>query len=85
MALCLAIVKCVKAEGRVEACEIMAGALEQYALEWPIAPMLGIMDQASFWADMATQDEAKAYALACYNRLTPANKAAFRDYIGGAK
>ncbi|QCO57638.1 hypothetical protein EOK75_18250 (plasmid) [Pseudorhodobacter turbinis] len=85
MALTLAIVKCVKAGYRVEACEIISGALEEYALDMPIAPMFGIMDQASFWADMSTQDEAKAYALACYNRMTPANRAAFLGYVRRAQ
>jgi hypothetical protein len=85
MALCVSIVKCVKAEGRVETREILTGALEEYAFDPNLAPLFGIMEHASFCADMATQNEAKAYSVAYYNRLTPANQAAFRDYIGGAK
>jgi hypothetical protein len=79
MALVLAIVKC----DRLDACEIMEQVLEELALDMPIPPFLGIMDQAAFWADMATQREAKAYALACYNRLTPDNQAAFLNYVQG--
>jgi hypothetical protein len=79
MALVLAIVKC----DRLEACQIMEQVLDELAMDMPISPLFGtsIMRQAVFWSDMATQNEAKAYALACYNRLTPANQAALLHYI----
>jgi len=84
MALCLAIVKFVKAVGHAETCEILAKALVQLSIEMPGAPLFSVMDQATHWAGMATQDEARAYALASYNRMTPRNQAAFLAYVKGS-
>ena len=78
-ALCHAILACDPAD----ACEIMAVAFEDLSIGMPIAPLIGVMDEAGFWADLATQDELKAYTLACFTRMTPRNKAAFLGYIGG--
>ena len=49
----------------------------------PIPPLVGIMDQASFWADFAAPAELDAYAVACVNRMAPRRKAAFLAYVGG--
>ena len=49
----------------------------------PIAPLFNPMDEAAFWADMASAGELKAYALACFTRLSPGNQAAFLDYVQG--
>ena len=46
----------------------------------PIAPFLSYMDEASFWADMATPDELKAYSVACYLRLSARDRMAFHDW-----
>lgn len=78
-ALCHAILACDPAD----ACEIMAVAFADLYIGMPIAPLIGVMDEASFWADLATQDELKAYTLACFTRLTPRNQAAFLGYVGG--
>jgi hypothetical protein len=49
----------------------------------PIAPLFNHMDEASFWADMATPDELDAYALASFNRMAPKRQAAFLGFIQG--
>ena len=41
------------------------------------------MDWARRWAEIASRAERKAYALACYEALAPADQAAFLGYIGG--
>jgi hypothetical protein len=57
---------------------------DELALDMPIAPLFGIMEQAAFWAHMATQDELKAYFAACYSRFNPKNKAAALAFVEGA-
>ena len=47
----------------------------------PIALLFNYMDEAAFWADMASEGELKAYALASFTRLSPDNQAAFLDYV----
>ena len=47
----------------------------------PIAAFGSIMAEASFWADMASAAELKAYALACYSRLSPADQIGFLNYV----
>ena len=47
----------------------------------PIAPLFNTMDEASFWADMASNDELKAYALACFNRMFEPDRVSFLDYV----
>ncbi|MCF3595465.1 hypothetical protein LZG00_15845 [Rhodobacteraceae bacterium LMO-12] len=49
----------------------------------PIAPLYSDMDEAAFWADMASEGELKAYALASFTRLSQGNQAAFLDYVQG--
>lgn len=51
---------------------------------WPIPAFMGrVMEEAGFWADMASRVELKAYALACYRRMTPADQAAFLGFVQG--
>jgi hypothetical protein len=78
-ALCHAIAEC----DPQDACEIMVAAFEDLSIGMPIAPLFSVMDGAGFWADLATQDELKAYTLACFTLMTPRNKAAFLGYVGG--
>ena len=78
-ALCHAILAC----DRADACEIMAVAFEDMSIGMPIAPLFSVMDGAGFWADLATQDELKAYTLSCFNRMSPRNQAAFLGYVRG--
>lgn len=47
----------------------------------PITAFNGVMAEAAFWADMASTAERKAYALACFNRLSVADRAAFLNYV----
>lgn len=53
------------------------------AAGWPVPPLLSIMDEASFWADLALPQELDAYAVACVSRMAPKRKAAFLAYVGG--
>jgi hypothetical protein len=78
--LCLAIAECEPED----AAPILEAALISMTAGAPIPALLGVMDQAAFWADMATPPELDAYALACVNRMAPKRKAAFLAYVGGA-
>lgn len=66
-----------------DAAILMEAALERMAVGAPIAPLLSAMDEAAFWADLASRSEHKAYALACFRRLSSADRAAFLAYVGG--
>jgi len=57
------------------ACELAAPAGQ------PIAPLFNHMDEAAFWADLATPAELDAYALASFNAMHPSRKAAFLDFV----
>ncbi|WP_135058839.1 hypothetical protein [Paracoccus salipaludis] len=58
--------------------------LEELRPGWPQVPFLcGVMEEAGFWADMASRVELKAYCLASYQRMTPADQAAFLGYVQG--
>lgn len=48
---------------------------------FPIVPLDSLMAEAALWADSASPAERKAYALTCYNRLAPADQAAFLAYV----
>ncbi|WP_426036011.1 hypothetical protein [Cypionkella sp. TWP1-2-1b2] len=76
-ALCHAILAC----NRADACEIMAVAFEDLSIGMPIAPLFSVMDEAWFWASVSTQNELKAYTLACFTSMTPRNQAAFLAYV----
>jgi hypothetical protein len=65
----------IAAADRMNEMSVMLGA------GMPTAPLFSHMDQAVFWADLATQAELKAYALACFNRLRPTDQAAFLGYV----
>jgi hypothetical protein len=65
----------INAADRMNEMAVMLGA------GMPIAPLFNFMDEATFWADMATRAERKAYALACFNRLHAADQAAFLAYV----
>ncbi|MDO9638126.1 MAG: hypothetical protein Q7J44_06265 [Pseudotabrizicola sp.] len=64
-----------------DAALIMEKALSDMARGMPIAPFLSVMDEAAFWADLATPMELKAYALACFNRLSVTEQGAFLAYV----
>ena len=83
-ALCHAILDCDPDDAR----KIMLVAFERLALPapygMPVAPFLGAMDEADFWADMATLTELKAYCLACFTRMPAKAQVAFLGYVGGS-
>jgi hypothetical protein len=47
----------------------------------PIAPLLNHIDEAAFWADMATPDEHEAYCLASFKAMPFERQAAFLDFV----
>lgn len=49
----------------------------------PIAPLFTHMDEAAFWADMATPDEREAYCLASFKAMPYERQAAFLDFVQG--
>lgn len=56
--------------------------LDQFRPAWPMPAFMGrVMEEAGFWADMASRAELKAYALACYRRMPPQDRIAFIDYL----
>lgn len=76
--LCLAIADCE----REDAAPILEAALLSMSAGHPTPPLLGIMDAAAWWADFALPIELDAYALACFNRMTPQRRTAFLNYVG---
>jgi hypothetical protein len=63
-----------------DACTLMEAALEDLRAGWPKAPLFRVMDEAAFWADLASRNELKAYALAC---LSTKDRAGFLSYVQG--
>ena len=61
------------------ALETAAAALG--AMGDPLPPFLGGMEDARHWASWATENELKAYALACFEAMAPRDKAAFFRHI----
>ncbi|MDS9467931.1 hypothetical protein RGQ15_10175 [Paracoccus sp. MBLB3053] len=57
--------------------------LDQIRPGWPKSFNIDVMEEAGWWADTATTPERKAYMLACYRRLSRADRAAFLTYITG--
>ncbi|MFD1794718.1 hypothetical protein ACFSC1_01845 [Paracoccus aurantiacus] len=66
------------AEDRLPVLEL---AVDHYRAGQPIPPLMGYMDEANFWADMAARDELKAYLWACWSHLNAADQAAFLAHI----
>jgi hypothetical protein len=77
--LCLAIANCHPDD----ACQIMDAALDDLGRGQPRPAMFSIMAEATEWAEFATRAEIKAYALACFNRLSPTDRMALVAYTGG--
>ena len=76
-ALCHAILACDPTDAR----QIMAVAYADLSIGMPIAPLTSLMDEADFWADLATVAELKAYCLACFTRLPASDQSAFLAYV----
>lgn len=47
----------------------------------PLPPFLGGMEDARHWASLATDRELKAYALACFEAMSPRDQNAFFRHI----
>jgi hypothetical protein len=60
---------------------VLENAHEFLRAGMPIALFGSLMEEAAFWADRASRAERKAYGLACFNRYTPQEKAAFFAYV----
>jgi hypothetical protein len=46
----------------------------------PLPPIFGVMDEASFWARMASRTELDAYVVAIFERMFPKRQAEFLAY-----
>lgn len=57
--------------------------VDHYRPGQPVPAFDGVMEEAAYWADMASEAELKAYALASYNRLSSESKSAFLQYVRG--
>jgi hypothetical protein len=64
-----------------EDCAMQAAATVLGATGDPLPPFLGGMEDARHWANRASDAERKAYALACYEAMTPRDQAAFYRHI----
>ncbi len=59
-----------------EAERIAEAVLEpQESAGWPLPPFDGVLEEAAFWADLASPDELRAYAMVCLDRLSPDERA----------
>ena len=47
----------------------------------PIAPFVNQMDEASFWADVASEKALEAYCLASFNRMSNKRKSDFLNFV----
>jgi len=50
----------------------------------PMAPFFDPIDEAGFWAEMASDEELDAYAVATFNAMSVGKKRAFLDFVGRA-
>ena len=67
-----------------DARQLMEAALLDLGAGQPFPPLFSVMEAANDWALWAVVTELKAYALACYNHLCPADQSAFLAYVGRA-
>lgn len=51
----------------------------------PLPAFLGGMDDARFWASIASENELKAYALACFEAMTRKDQAALYQHISAVE
>ncbi|TNC49304.1 hypothetical protein FHG66_11220 [Rubellimicrobium rubrum] len=42
----------------------------ELGIGWPLPPFDGVLEEAVFWADFASQEELRAYAFSCLDRLS---------------
>ncbi|WP_406736966.1 hypothetical protein [Thioclava sp. GXIMD4215] len=79
-ALALAIADCHP----IDAAKLMEAALADLRQGAPGPALLGIMEEANFWAGYATREELKAYALVAFRALGRADQKAFLKHVRGA-
>ena len=60
---------------------VAASALGHLRAGPPLPTFLNLMDDAQFWADLASPSELDAYCLASFNRMQPVRQAQFLDYV----
>ena len=64
-----------------DASVVMEAALDDLTEGHPYYPLCRDLAEAGYWADQATRNERKAFALANYTRLSTADKAAFLAHV----
>jgi hypothetical protein len=62
---------------------VMSDELDRMRIGMPVPPLYSLMNDAESWSEIATQDELKCYALACYNAMPPKVQAGFLAYVMG--
>lgn len=80
-ALCASIAEC----DPQDAAPILEAALLSFAAGEPVPALLSIMEEARTWADFAIVAERKAYCVASFNALSPADRAAFLAHVTGGR
>ena len=49
----------------------------------PLPRLMDLMEDAGWWADLATPEERRAYAVACFNRFSQRERDEFRAFVEG--
>lgn len=80
-ALTLAAMRSLDGEDRREVFSLARG--DELSAGAPLPPFLNVMDDARFWASLASTRELKAYALAAFEALRPADRARFLAHVTG--
>lgn len=62
---------------------LLEAALDHLRAGQPVPPFTGVMAEAALWADWASPAELKAYCLATYTRMRPADQRAFLGFVKG--
>jgi hypothetical protein len=73
----------LKALDTNDAEEVVVAALEHTGAGIPLPVLLSYMDDAAFWADLATPKEIEAYCFVTFNRMPEERQAAFLDFVLG--
>jgi len=82
-ALAYVALKALQPENAQAVAEAALGGAMPSAAGQPIAPLFNHMDEAAFWADMASPDEREAYCLASFKAMPYERQSAFLDFVQG--
>jgi hypothetical protein len=75
---------CIADMPQEDAAPILWAALDDFHRQgMPGRPIENLMGYATDWADWATENERKAYAVAAVRKMNPATREAFRVYLAG--